>query len=47
MAVYLLKLAKPLTVAALAGLILVHVVAPLDAATAAVAVLWVLLMFWL
>lgn len=44
MAVYVLKLAKPLAVAALVGLVAVHFVAPLDAATLAVAALWVLLM---
>jgi hypothetical protein len=46
-AVYLLKLVKPCTVAALVGLVAVHVVSPLDAATLAVAVLWALLIFWL
>jgi hypothetical protein len=46
-AVYLLKLAKPLVVAALVGLVAVHFASPLNAATLAVAALWVLLMFWL
>lgn len=46
-AAYLLKLVKPAVVAALVGLVLVHFVAPLDAATVAVAVLWLLLMAFL
>lgn len=45
MAVYLLKFVKPLVVAALVGLVTVHFLAPLDAATLAVAALWVLVMF--
>jgi hypothetical protein len=45
-AVYLLKLAKPAVVGALVGLVAVHFVAPLDAATIAVAALWVLLMIF-
>lgn len=47
MAIYLLKLVKPLVVAAFVGLILVHFIAPLDAATIAVGSLWLLSMFWL
>ena len=47
MAVYLLKLVKPFVVAALVGLVAVHFASPLDAATIAVASLWVLLIFWL
>lgn len=42
-----IKLVKPLVVAALVGLVAVHFVSPLDAATLAVAALWVLTIFWL
>lgn len=42
-----IKLVKPLTVAALVGLIAAHFLAPLTAATLGVAVLWVLTMWQL
>lgn len=44
MAVYLLKLVKPLAVSALLALILVHFTSPLDAATGSVAAFWLLSM---
>lgn len=47
MALVFLKLVKPCTVAALAGLVAVHLLTPLDAATLAVGVLWALLMIFL
>lgn len=46
-AAYALKLVKPCVVGALTGLVLVHFLPPLDAATVAVAVLWALLMAYL
>jgi hypothetical protein len=46
-AAYLLKLVKPLVVAALVGLVVVRFATQLDAATVAVAVLWALLMVYL
>lgn len=47
MSVYLIKLVKPLVVSAFVGLVAVHFVTPLNAATIAVGALWALSMFWL